>query len=558
MDNIRLILFFALAFILLALYQAWQEDYGTAPQTAAPQQSAPAPAPGTATTSNTGDGVPTAPAANTGAPQVPGSTPTVPTVGQISGDRVRVVTDEFEMEIDTKGGTISTARLRKYPLVIDVPENTLQLFDPLPPKLYIAQSGLIGADAETAPTHEAVFTAEQSEYTMGPDADTLQVTLTWRHDSGVEVRKHFGFTRGSYEVSVQQEVVNGSESAWSGRRYGQLQRMEVAEEGQSSFVYTYMGGAYYTPENKYKKIGFDDMTEQTLSLDVTGGWVAMLQHYFVSAWVPPADEMDHFYTKVLSGNRYVIGSYSPSVTIQPGASHTFPSRLYVGPKLQSQLEVVAPGLDLTRDYGWLAVIAQPMFWLISKIHNVVQNWGWAIIIFTILLKLALYPLSATSYKSMAGMRKLGPRIQAMKDRYGDDKQRMQQAMMEMYKKEKINPLGGCLPILIQIPFFIALYWVLLESVELRQAPWILWIDDLSVKDPYFILPLLMGVSMYAQQKLNPQPPDPMQAKIMMSMPFVFTIFFAFFPSGLVLYWFVNNLFSIGQQYYITRKIEQGG
>ncbi len=555
MDNIRLILFFALAFISLALYQAWQDDYGTLPQAAAPPQTAPLPG---APAPSTGDGVPTAPVADASAPQVPGAMPAVPSPGLVSGDRVRITTDLFDMEIDTKGGTISTARLRKYPLVIGVPENTLQLFDPQPPRLYIAQSGLIGADAELAPTHEAVFTAEQTEYTMGPDADTLQVTLTWRHESGVEVRKHFGFTRGSYEVSVKQEVVNESQTAWSGRRYGQLQRMEVAEDGQSSFVYTYMGGAYYTPDKKYKKFSFDDMTEQALSQDVTGGWVAMLQHYFVSAWLPPAEETDRFYSKVLSGNRYVIGSYSPSVTIQPGASHTFPSRLYVGPKLQSQLEQVAPGLDLTRDYGWLAVIAQPMFWLISKIHDVVQNWGWSIIIFTILLKLALFPLSATSYKSMAGMRKLGPRIQAMKDRYGDDKQRMQQAMMEMYRKEKINPLGGCLPIVVQIPFFIALYWVLLESVELRQAPWIFWIKDLSVKDPYFVLPLLMGVSMFVQQKLNPQPPDPMQAKIMMSLPFVFTIFFAFFPSGLVLYWLFNNLFSIGQQWYITRKMEKAG
>jgi YidC/Oxa1 family membrane protein insertase len=340
--------------------------------------------------------------------------------------------------------------------------------------------------------------------------------------------------------------------------YGQLQRMEAKEEGQSAFMYTYQGGAIYSPEDHYQKVSFDDMVDSPLGRDVSNGWVAMLQHYFVSAWIPPAENAEHFYSKALSGGRYVIGTYSPAVTVPPGETGRLSKGLYVGPKLQSQLETVAPGLDLTRDYGWLAVIAQPMFWLLDQIHRVVNNWGWAIIIFTILLKLALYPLSATSYKSMAGMRKLAPRIQALKDRYGDDKQRMQQAMMEIYKKEKINPLGGCLPILVQIPFFIALYWVLLESVELRQAPWILWIQDLSVKDPYFVLPVLMGVSMFAQQKLNLQPPDPMQAKIMMSMPFVFTIFFAFFPSGLVLYWFVNNLFSIGQQWYITRKIEQAG
>ena len=553
MDNIRLILFFALAFILLALYQAWQDDYGAAPVTATTQQQAPA----TASAPAADGAVPVAPVTSEGVPAAPGGA--IPSRAQAAdADRVRVTTDEFVMEIDTRGGTVSRVELQQYPLDIDSAERKLTLFEPLPPRLHIAQSGLIGADAALAPTHEAVFRAEQTEYRMPDGQDNLRVTLTWQHPSGVEVRKHFGFTRGSYEVTVDHEVVNATDQPWSGRRYGQLQRMEVAEEGQSSFVYTYMGGAYYTPEKKYQKYSFDDMKEQALSKDAAGGWIAMLQHYFVSAWIPPSEETDHFYSKVLGGDRYVIGSYSPSVTVAPGSTHVFPATLYVGPKLQSELEQVAPGLDLTRDYGWLAVIAQPMFWIIDQIHNVVGNWGWAIIIFTILLKLVLFPLSATSYKSMAGMRKLGPRIQALKDRYGDDKQRMQQAMMEMYRKEKINPLGGCLPIVIQIPFFIALYWVLLESVELRQAPLILWIRDLWVKDPYFVLPLLMGVSMFVQQKLNPQPPDPMQAKIMMSMPFIFTVFFAFFPSGLVLYWLVNNLFSIGQQWYITRKIEQAG
>jgi YidC/Oxa1 family membrane protein insertase len=553
MDNIRLILFFALAFILLALYQAWQDDYGAAPVTSTPQQQAPA----TPSAPAADGAVPVAPANNEGVPAAPGGA--IPSRPQTAdADRIRVTTDEFYMEIDTRGGTVSKVELQQYPLDIDAPERKLTLFEPAPPRLHIAQSGLIGADPALAPTHEAVFRAEQTEYRMPDGQDSLRVTLTWAHPSGVEVRKHFDFRRGSYEVAVDHEVLNSTDQPWSGRRYGQLQRMEVAEEGQSSFVYTYMGGAYYTPDKKYQKYSFDDMKEQALNKDVAGGWIAMLQHYFVSAWVPPSEETDHFYSKVLGGDRYVIGSYSPSVTVAAGSTHVFPSTLYVGPKLQSELEQVAPGLDLTRDYGWLAVIAQPMFWIIAQIHNVVGNWGWAIIIFTILLKLVLFPLSATSYKSMAGMRKLGPRIQALKDRYGDDKQRMQQAMMEMYRKEKINPLGGCLPIVVQIPFFIALYWVLLESVELRQAPWILWIRDLSVKDPYFVLPLLMGISMFVQQKLNPQPPDPMQAKIMMSMPFIFTVFFAFFPSGLVLYWLVNNLFSIGQQWYITRKIEQAG
>jgi YidC/Oxa1 family membrane protein insertase len=551
MDNIRLLLFFALAIVLLALYQAWQEDYGTAPQgTESAQVSTEAPP--------AGSGVPDVPSPASEAPRATGiPSPGKPVLETGAAGRVHVVTDLFDMQIDTRGGTISSVLLRDFPVSLDRPDEKLRLFGPVPPRFFIAQSGLIASDAALAPTHEAEFTAQQTEYVLADDSDTLAVTLTWRHESGVEVLRHFRFQRGSYVVVVENEVINGGPAPWAGRMYGQLQRTQVEEEGQSTFMYTYMGGAIYSPEDKYQKFSFDDMVEKPLSRDVTGGWVAMLQHYFVSAWIPPADIDQHFYSKVLPGERYVIGAYSPSVTVQPGETHRFSKALFVGPKLQDQLEQAAPGLDLTRDYGWLAVIAQPMFWLLDQIHKLVNNWGWAIIIFTILLKLALFPLSATSYKSMAGMRKLGPRIQALKDRYGDDKQRMQQAMMEMYKKEKINPLGGCLPIVVQIPFFIALYWVLLESVELRQAPWILWIQDLSVKDPFFVLPLLMGVSMFAQQKLNPQPPDPMQAKIMMSMPFVFTVFFAFFPAGLVLYWLCNNLFSIGQQWYITRKIEQG-
>lgn len=281
----------------------------------------------------------------------------------------------------------------------------------------------------------------------------------------------------------------------------------------------------------------------------------MMQHYYAGAWVPAKDQKNHLYSKSLGNERYMIGSYSPSVTLQSGETHNFSSDLFIGPKLDDQLQETAEGLELVRDYGFLAVIAKPMFWVLQKIHGYVGNWGWSIILFTILLKIAFYKLSETSYRSMANMRKMTPRIQALKDRYGDDKKRMQQAMMELYKTQKINPLGGCLPMLVQMPFFIALYWVLMESVELRHAPWILWIQDLSTKDPYFILPLIMGVSMFVQQKLNPAPPDPMQAKMMQMLPIVFTFFFAFFPAGLVLYWVVNNLLSITQQYIITKKIE---
>jgi YidC/Oxa1 family membrane protein insertase len=313
---------------------------------------------------------------------------------------------------------------------------------------------------------------------------------------------------------------------------------------------------YYSPEEKYEKVSFDDMRSQKLERQVTDGWIAMIQHYFMSAWIPPRSEPETFYTNVLGDARYIIGSYSDPVTIAADGSHAFQQQLFVGPKLQDTLASIAPGLELAVDYGWLTILAEPIFWLLDQIHSVVGNWGWAIIILTILIKAAFYKLSETSYKSMANMRKFTPRIQALKDRYGDDKQRLNQAMMEIYKKEKINPLGGCLPIVVQIPVFIALYWVLLESVELRDAPFALWIQNLSEPDPFFVLPLIMGVSMFIQQKLNPAPPDPIQAKVMMSLPFVFTVFFAFFPAGLVLYWVVNNILSIAQQWYITRKIEQ--
>ena len=550
MDNIRILLFFALAFVLLALYQAWQVDYGSTPvEQATTSPAAPA-------DSNAGSAVPEVQTQSEVPVAEPAAVPSTPVEMAAASSKVRVETDVLDLQIDTRGGTISSARLRAFPVKIDSPDQPLPLFSSEPSNFFIAQSGLFGSDEGLAPSHESVFTAEQTRYSLAEDADVLTVTLTWRHASGVEVRKHFHFTRGSYVIRVEHEVVNQGASPWAGRSYGQLQRVKPSDDGSSVFMYTYTGGAIYSPDEKYQKVQFDDMKESALSRDVMGGWVAMLQHYFVSAWIPPAERSEHYYTKALPGERYVIGGYSPAVTVEPGSAYTFSSELYAGPKLQNTLEQVAPGLVLTRDYGWLAVIAQPMFWLLDRIHGFVGNWGWAIIIFTILLKLALFPLSAASYKSMAGMRKLGPRIQALKDRYGDDKQRMQQAMMEMYRKEKINPLGGCLPILIQIPFFIALYWVLLESVELRHAPWILWIVDLSVKDPYFVLPIMMGVTMFVQQKLNPAPPDPMQAKIMMSLPFVFTVFFAFFPAGLVLYWFMNNLFSIGQQWYITRAVEK--
>jgi YidC/Oxa1 family membrane protein insertase len=548
MDNIRLILFFTLAFLGLMIYQAWQQDYGTTAQTA-PQTQDGAPTVATSPSKVEG-GVP-----NVEVAAATGAVATSAEGQSMAGDIIKVETDLLQLEISTKGGTVTRAFLLDFPVSLEQPESKVELLSPNVPDIYIAQSGLIGSDKGRAPTHEEIYQAEANSYKLNDAADDLVIPMVWQGVDGVKVTKTFTLRRGSYVIDVNHQVDNQSSQRLAVRDYGQLQRMEPESDGNGFTTYTYTGGVYYNPTDKYEKVDFDEMAKKSLSVDSDTGWLAMIEHYFLSAWVPPKEQVDHYYTNALQGSKYLIGSYSPTVTVEAGSQHAMSRKLYIGPKLQDELEAIAEGLELTVDYGWLTVIAKPIFWLLKTIHNFVGNWGWAIIILTLLIKAAFYKLSETSYKSMANMRKFTPRMQALKDRYGDDKQRLNQAMMEMYKKEKINPLGGCLPILVQIPVFIALYWVLLESVELRQAPWILWINSLSEKDPYFILPLIMGVSMFVQQKLNPAPPDPMQAKIMMSLPFVFTIFFAFFPAGLVLYWVVNNLVSILQQWYITRKIE---
>jgi YidC/Oxa1 family membrane protein insertase len=494
MDNQRLFLFVALSFVVLLIWQAWMEDYGPAPQEG--------PAPVATDVAALPEGV--------------------------------VETDLMRVVIDTNGGDLRRADLLAYPESTEPDSPPFRLLNDSLPNLFVVQSGLRTPDGEE-PTHHAVFTAGQTSFRLADSADVLEVPLTWRSPAGVEVTKTYTFRRGNYEVGLDHTVLNNSGADWHGRQYRQLQRTQVAETGQSTFIYTYMGGVLYSPQEKYEKIGFDDMAEVDLDRMVTDGWAAMIQHYFLGAVIPDAGEENRYYTKTLSGARYVMGLISPQRTIAAGASDTFSTRLFLGPKLQDEMASVATGLQLTVDYGVLTVLARPLFIAMDWIHGIVGNWGWAIIIITLLIKLAFYKLSETSYKSMANMRKLAPRLQSLKERYGDDRQKLNQAMMELYKKEKINPLGGCLPILVQIPVFIALYWVLLESVELRQASFMLWLNDLSSPDPYFVLPLLMGATMLIQQKLNPAPLDPIQAKVMMALPVVFTVFFAFFPSGLVLY-----------------------
>ncbi|MBB1127037.1 membrane protein insertase YidC [Thiospirillum jenense] len=548
MDNTRLILIIALVGILFLIYSAWVEDYGPVAQVAT--------APSSTTSVMTSS--PDAPPMTT-AVASPLATDEL-TVNTVKQQLIQVETDLFKIEISPYGGTISNIWLLDYAQKADAPTTKFQLLKSEVPNMFIVQSGLYGAVDKQLPTHNSLFSTAKNRYQLTEGENALTVELYWDNDSGIQVIKRYRFERGQYVVTMTQEVINRTEKPLVVRAYDQLQRSELHDVDQSRFVSTYTGSVYYGPEQKYKKKSFDEMKEQTLNVVITDGWIAMIQHYFMAAWIPPTGQPQTFYTKVINtdGNdRYIIGKYTETIEVSPIANYQFTNRLFVGPKLQDTLAQVAPGLGLAVDYGWLTIIAEPIFWLLEKLYYLFGNWGWAIIVLTILIKLAFYKLSETSYKSMANMRKLTPRMKAIKDRYGDDKERLNQALMELYKKEKINPLNGCLPIFVQIPVFIALYWVLLESVELRHAPFVLWLDNLTSPDPYYILPLIMGISMFVQQKLNPPPPDPMQEKIMLTLPVVFTIFFAFFPSGLVLYWTVNNLLSIAQQWYITDSIEKG-
>lgn len=552
MDLQRLFLYIALALLLFLVWDAWQRDYNPARQaqpTAAQQPETPA-ATGPTPPTDVPSGIPS-PAVPAGATGTP-STSAAPARQQAT---VSVHTDTLQVSISLDGGDIVEADLLKYPVSLEARDQPFRLLQEGPQGVYVAQSGLLGPDA---PDHHALYSSPSTSYELAPGEDQLTVALHWDGPNGLKVTKLFTFQRGDYLIKVQFKIENGSTAPWAGRMYAQLQRTQSLGETQSRFgTYTYTGAAISGPEKLYEKVNFDEMAKQNLSRDVAGGWVAMIQHYFVSAWVPPQTQTNHYYTNVLKDSgHYIIGTVTQPIEVAPGQSGELAAGLFAGPKLQNRLEQIAKGLDLTVDYGWLWFIAQPIFWLLKAIHGLVGNWGWAIVLVTVVVKAAFYHLSATSYRSMANMRRVQPRLTAIRERYAGDKQRLNQAMMDLYKTEKINPLGGCLPIAVQIPVFIALYWVLLESVELRQAPFILWIVDLSTKDPYFVLPLLMGITMFIQQKLNPAPPDPIQAKVMMTLPFIFTVFFAFFPAGLVLYWLVNNTLSIAQQWNITRNIER--
>ncbi|MCI0401283.1 MAG: membrane protein insertase YidC [Gammaproteobacteria bacterium] len=547
METTRLILLASLGLVLLLIWQAWeQENAPLRPKAETPIERKRA--------VEEEDDIPTAAVAEQGAP-LPATGQPVETMLE-SDRRIHVRTDVLDVEIDTRGGDIRKVDLPRYPVAVNEPNTPFVLMNDEPPAIFLVQGGLLSRNA--APTHHAAYHVSETDYRLEEGSDEVRVPMTWVSDEGLAVTKAYTFHRGSYLIDVSYEVENHTQRAWQGRVYGQLQRNNGDSTIQQRFIYTYTGAAISSPDKRYEKINFDDMKEQELSRDIKDGWLAILQHYFVAALIPDPGAEYHYYTRVLKHGRYVAGLYGPDENVASGGRGAFQLRLYVGPKIQKTLASIAPGLDLTVDYGWLWFIGQPLFWLLQKLYAVTGNWGWAIVLVTIVVKALFYPLSAASYRSMANMRRVQPKMMAIRERFGNDRGRMNQAMMELYKEEKINPLGGCLPIVVQIPVFIALYWVLLESVELRQADFVLWIHDLSTRDPYFVLPLLMGISMFMQQKLNPVPIDPVQAKVMQLMPIIFTFFFAFFPSGLVLYWVVNNILSIGQQWLITRRLLEVG
>ncbi len=554
MDIRRLVIYAGLAISSYMLILAWNQDYGTENVTTPVAETSNESAPDFGSdTPDTSDAVDADVPDVSDQPAV--SSADMPEVAAPTGDVITVQTDVLNVEINPKGGQVVSVRLPQYSKSIKQKDVPFTLLENSNTRLFIAQSGLVGRDGIDK-NNGALYSTENTEYTLNEGEDTLEVVLTHQSEKAY-VEKIFTFTRGEYLMDVRYKVRNISQEPWQGAFYAQLKRDGSDDPSQSSSMgmQAYLGAALTTSEERYQKVGFDDLEEGKFKSVEEGGWAAILQHYFVSAWIPAQDQQHTYNGRYVKGN-YIFGFYDNSVSVAPGETATMGAQLYTGPKIQDRLEEIAPNLNLVIDYGILWWVAQPLFWLLDNIHDFVGNWGVAIILLTVLIKLVFFKLSAMSYRSMANMRKVAPKMAEIKERYGDNREKLGQEMMKLYKTEKINPLSGCLPILVQMPVFIALYWVLMESVELRQAPFFLWIEDLSIKDPLFILPLLMGASMFIQFKLNPTPPDPMQARVMQLMPVIFTVFFLWFPAGLVLYWVVNNVLSIAQQYVITKQIEK--
>lgn len=563
MDWQRTLLIAALAVVSYLMILQWQKDYMQTPAAQVEQaQTSPQSYP-------QDNQVPATPAAGSteDVPQVPvaggtESAPAAQSAAPVNG-LIEVETDVVSLAINPVGGDIVRVALKQYPVSIDQPGAPFVLLRQDNGHTYIAQSGLIGENGpDSSPNGRPHYSSAQTRYVM--DGDALTVDLTYRQESGAVITKSFRFRKGQYDIEVVTRVDNQSSAPWAGAFYGQIQRDGSPDPGTQSGagfgLPTFMGAAYWDSDKPYNKMDFEDMVKSPLNKSITGGWLAMIQHYFMSAWIPDQQGTYLYNTRKVQGrDNYIIGFTSGTVRVAPGSQHEFSAKFYAGPKIQKNLEALLPdkGLDLAIDYGPLFFISKLLFWTLEIFHGLTGNWGIAIILLTVVVKLIfLYP-SAISYRSMAKMRKVQPLLMQLKEKYGDDRQRMSQEMMNLYRKEKINPLGGCLPILIQMPVFLALYWALLESVELRQAPFFGWITDLSVMDPWFVLPLIMGGTMYVQQLLNPMPTDPMQAKVMRFMPVIFTVMFLFFPAGLVLYWVTNNILSILQQWLITRAIESG-
>lgn len=467
---------------------------------------------------------------------------------------VSIETDLLRVYLSEKGGAIRRVELLDYPVSLQEVDRPIVMLNDQPDGFYIVQGGLL-SEADS-PRNQSVYSVAQQRYTLEDGEDELLVPLFWESEGGLRVKKIYRFSRDSYLINVQYQVENDTDEEWVGYAYSQFKKVDQGRA--SKILYTYTGAALSSPEKRYQKISFGDIRDEALSVDITTGWVAMLQHYFVSALIPVhADQSYHYYAMTAKDDDYyIVGQRTPPVVVPSQSTAELEQQLYIGPKIQARLEAIAEGLELTVDFGVLWFLANPLFWCLEKFHGITGNWGWAIVLVTVMLKLLFFHLSAAGYRSMANMRRVQPRLLAIRDRYKSDRMKLNQAMMGLYKEEKINPLGGCFPILVQIPVFIALYWVLLESVELRQSAFIFWIKDLSTPDPFYVLPLLMGITMFIQQQLNPMPMDPIQQKIMSILPIVFTVFFAFFPSGLVLYWVANNVLSITQQWVITRNIQK--